>query len=181
MFCLTVNFILTLWHLTAESNFSFVKKVINSSLVENDSFQMACKGCSGNNASHYVLLASDIRGGCWWYSSRGWTFLPVSRYMLLPCDRWQQKGSLTKWDLTWKGVWSRGVSLNSSMQEERYPLTFTDACCMLTETRQWMRAQWGSGWCVLAVVTETVGHLHWCRLLWAWHAGSCSSLAKMYR
>jgi len=24
--------------------------------------------------SHVVILAHNIRGGCWWYSSRGWTF-----------------------------------------------------------------------------------------------------------
>ena len=30
--------------------------------------------------------------------------------ILLPCDRWQQRGSLTKW----KRGWSKGVSLNSS-------------------------------------------------------------------
>ena len=37
-----------------------------------------------------ITLAHDIRGGCWWDSSRGWTFSSVSHYMLLLCDRWQQ-------------------------------------------------------------------------------------------
>jgi len=41
------------------------------------------------------LRMSD-RGGCWWYGSRGWTFPPVFHYMLLPRDRRQQTGSLTK-------------------------------------------------------------------------------------
>ena len=38
----------------------------------------------------------------------------TSRYILLPCDRWQQRASLTKEHLRWKCVWSKGVSLNSS-------------------------------------------------------------------
>ena len=43
----------------------------------------------------------DIGGG------RGWTFPPVSRYTLLPVERWQQRGSLTQWHLPWKHVWSK--------------------------------------------------------------------------
>ena len=35
------------------------------------------------------------------------------------------------------------------------------------------------GWCISTVVT--VGHLCLCKLLWAWHAGFCSLLAKMHR
>ena len=30
-----------------------------------------------------------------------------------------------------------------------------------------------------AVVTTTVGHLLWCKFLWAWNGASCSSLAKI--
>ena len=43
------------------------------------------------------MLAQDTRGGCWWDGSRGWTFPPVSHYVLLLSDRWQQRGSLAKW------------------------------------------------------------------------------------
>ena len=43
------------------------------------------------------MLARNIRGECWCYGSRGWTFLPIFHYILLPCDRWQQRSSLTKW------------------------------------------------------------------------------------
>jgi hypothetical protein len=39
------------------------------------------------------------------------------RVRLLPCDRWQQGSSLAKWRITWKGLRSRGVPLNSSMQK----------------------------------------------------------------
>ena len=60
--------------------------------------------------------------------------------------------------------------------EKMSPMTFSDACRMFMETNQWMWAQWGSEWYVAAV---TLGHLHWCRFLWAWHVGSCSSLVNM--
>ena len=42
----------------------------------------------------------------------------------------------------------------------------------VSSVRRW------AGWCISAVVTEAVNLLCWCRLLWAWHAGSCLSLAK---
>ena len=38
--------------------------------------------------------------------------------VLLPCNRWQQRGRLTEWCLTWKYIWSKGVPLNSSMQKK---------------------------------------------------------------
>jgi len=28
-------------------------------------------GCSESNASYSITLAHDVRGGCWWYGSRG--------------------------------------------------------------------------------------------------------------
>jgi len=82
---------------------------------------------------------------------------PIFHYVLLLCVRWQQRGSLTKRSMTWKCVWSKDVELNSSVKEKCYPLTFIDAYWMFLETKQWMWAQWGSGWCISAVVTVTVG------------------------
>jgi len=41
------------------------------------------------------MLTHEVRGRCWWYGSRGWTFLPILHYILLHCDRWQQRGSPT--------------------------------------------------------------------------------------
>lgn len=110
-------------------------------------------GCSESNASYFILLAHNVRGGRWWYGCRGWTFLETLCYMLLPCDRWQQRGSLTKWCLTWKCGWSKSVSLNSSMQKAVYPLTFINALWMFMETKQQMWAQWGSQWCLSTAVT----------------------------
>ena len=81
-------------------------------------------GCSESNASYFILLAHNVRGRCWWGGNRGWTFPPIFLYVLLPCDRWQQRGSLSQQCLTWKCRWSKGVSLNASMQKKRHPLTF---------------------------------------------------------
>ena len=93
------------------------------------------------------MLAHNIRGRCWWYGRRGWTFLPIDHYMLLPCDRWQQRGSVTEYHLTWKCVRSKDVSLNSSLWKKLQPLTFTQDCWMFMESKQWNWAQRGGGVC----------------------------------
>ena len=129
-------------------------------------------------ASHFIILAHNIRGGYWWYGSRGWTCPPIFHYTLLPCDRWQQRGSLTEWRLIWKCVWSRGVELNSFKQKKWHPLTFTNACWTFMESKQWIWVQWGSGWCVS--VGARVGNLHWYRFFSVRHAGSCASLVTMH-
>ena len=90
-----------------------------------------------------MMLTHSIRGGCWWYGSRGWTFLPISHSILLPCDRWQQRRSLTEWHLTWKCVRSKCVELNSLMRKKWCTLTFINTCWTFLETKQWMWAQWG--------------------------------------
>jgi len=92
---------------------------------------------------------------CWWYASRGWTFPPKSYYMLWPCNRWQQRGTLTKWHLTWKCIWSKGVTLNSSMQKNGthwHSLMFVEhlwrpnSACEYTEVLSgavhWWQQQW---------------------------------------
>lgn len=47
---------------------------------------------------------------CWWYGSRGRTFLPTSHQVLWLWDRWQQRGTVTKWSLTWERGWSKAVT-----------------------------------------------------------------------
>ena len=74
--------------------------------------------------------------------------------ILLLCDRWQERGSLTEWHQTWKCLWSKGMQLNYSMGKKWHPLIFTDTPWMLIETKQWMWAQRSSGRCVSAVGTE---------------------------
>jgi len=138
-----------------------------------------CDGCSENNTSCFIMLAHNIKGKWWWYGNRAWTFMPIFHYVSLPWDRWQQRGSMTKWHLTLKCSWSKSVELNSSMQKKWHPVSFTDAYWMLVETNQWMSAQWGNRWCISAVLTVTVGHLCCCRFLQVWHTGS-SSLVEMH-
>lgn len=62
------------------------------------------EGCSESNASCFLTLTHGVRGRCWWFGGRGRTFTPAPRYTLLPCDRGQQKGSLTGWCLTQRCV-----------------------------------------------------------------------------
>ena len=109
-------------------------------------------GCSESNASYFIMLVHNVSSGCWWYDSREWTFPPISHCILLPCDRWQQRGSLTKWRVTWKCVWSKGVSWNFSPRKRLHLLTFIYACWTFTGTKQWM---WGNELWVSAVVTVT--------------------------
>mgnify|MGYP001856524073 CR=1 FL=1 len=105
------------------------------------------EGCSKSNASSLITLAYYIRGGCWWFGGRGQTFLPTFCYTMLPCmpcNRRQQRSSLTEWHLIWKCIWSKGVSLNSSMRKKMAP---TDIhWCLLSVYRD--QTQWGGGCCV---------------------------------
>ena len=54
-----------------------------------------------------------------------------------------------------------------------HPLTFIIACWTLMET-----TQWGSGWCISAVVTVTVGHFCWCGAQWMVPFSSSASDVK---
>lgn len=56
------------------------------------------------------------------------------------------------------GVWSGGedgaiVEWNSSVQKKWHPLIFINTLWTFMETKHWMWAQWGSGWCVSVVAT----------------------------
>ena len=126
------------------------------------------------------MLAHDIRSRSWCYGSWDWTVLPIFHYVLLPCNRWQQRGSLIKWHLTWSAYETKVCHWNSSVWKKWHPLTYTDSCWPLMETKQSLLAQWGSGWCASASVTVTVCHLCWSWFLQVQNAGFCSSLVKMH-
>ena len=89
-------------------------------------FSEIFEDCSKSNISLFIMLAHSIRGRWWWYGSTGSTFLPMFCYTLLLCNRWQQRGRLTKWHLTWKCRWSKDMSLNSYIWKKWHLLTFTD-------------------------------------------------------
>ena len=105
------------------------------------------------------MLACDIRGRCWWY---GWAFPLIFSYILLLCNRWQQRSSVIKWPLTCKRVWSNGVSFIEFLQKEKkmHPL----AECFW---RQWMWAQQGCGWCISEEATGIRSQFCSCWFLWA--------------
>lgn len=94
----------------------------------------------------YYLVPWCLRQTVVWQ----WTLsVPTSfHYMLWLYDRWQWRDSLTMWSLMWKHVWSKGVSLNSSMPKN----TFTDANWKFVDTKQWMLVQWDSGLCISALM-----------------------------
>ena len=73
--------------------------------------QLKCKDCSKSNSFHFMMLVHDVGGGCWWYGSRGWTFLPIFPNNLLPTAKMAEVGQSDKWHLTWKWIWSKGVPL----------------------------------------------------------------------
>lgn len=48
-------------------------------------------------------------------------------YIWLPSDKWEQRGSVTEWRMTWKcmgGV--EDVEFNFTLREKLHPLAFTD-------------------------------------------------------
>ena len=141
-------------------------------------YRIKYEGCSKSNGSYFIMLVHDVRGGCWWYDNRGQPFPPLCHIDFVAVQQMAAEGQSDKMGLTWKCTWSKGVKLNFSMRKKWHQLIFMDACQTFLETKWWIIAQWGSGWCVLAVVTA--GHSHWYRFLWAQYAAPYSWLAKVY-
>ena len=53
------------------------------------------KSCSESNVSCFIMFTRYVRIRCWWYGSRNWTFPQVFHYVLLLCNRWQQRDWMT--------------------------------------------------------------------------------------
>ena len=112
------------------------------------------EGCSRSNSSSLIMWVHSVRDRCCSYDSTGWTFPTIFHYILLLCDRWQQRGNLTKWCMTWKCIWSKGVSLNSSMQTKWHQwMSIHWSSLNIYGSKQWMWAQWGSACCISAEPT----------------------------
>jgi len=104
-----------------------------------------------------------------WLQEQGWelvgTFPPISCYFLLLCNRWQQRGSLTM--VSDMEVCRKQKCAISFLHVEKMAPTGSLWCLWTcVETKQWMWAQWGDGWCIPAVVA--VGHLHWFTFWQVW-------------
>ena len=134
--------------------------------------------CSKSNASDYVLLANDTGADD---AGMAVEVGPSHQYSTVFCccmTDGSREGSLTEWHLTWIGVWSRDLPLNSSGQKKLHPLTFIDTYWTFMETKQCMWAQWGGRYCISVLLTA--GYLCWCRFLQARRADSCSLVAKSH-
>ena len=123
------------------------------------------EGCFESN-TYFIILAHAIRVGCWWYGSRGWIFPPISRYMLLPCDRWQKRGTLTDWRLPWKCTWNNVCHWDLPCR--------TNGTCWhsptLVNTDRDQTVDVNTvrgGWCIFS--SSDSSHLHSYRCLEAWH------------
>ena len=91
---------------------------------------------------------------------------------------------MTEWCLTWKCIWSKGVSFNSSMKKILYSLAFTDACWIFTRPNSRCKhseavggafQQWQQRWERKATFWMAVHSCH--KMKWgvSWAAHSCKS------
>ena len=135
-----------------------------------------CKGCFENNAScgpqhqRWMLVVWQDRLN--FPTNILWHVVAV----------WQMAtgGSLTEWCLIWKCVWSKGVSLNSSIwgkSSAHWRSLMLGECFWIPKSGCEHRE--GSGWCVSAVATLTVTSTG--ADFWVQHAGSFSRLLKMHQ
>ena len=132
------------------------------------------EGWSESSVSNFIMSAHNVWGGCSWYGSRGWNFSSVFCYVLLPWNRWQQRGNLTKQHLTGKCAWSKGVALNPSMgggETHKNTLTDIHRCFLNIYRDQRIDVSTVRKWVMhCSKVRTTVGDFHWCRFLLSWHA-----------
>ena len=110
------------------------------------------EGCSESNASYFIILAHNIRGGCLWQQRLNLpTNIPLHFVAL-----WQYGSRGAVWQ---NGFWhGRAYKARISnwippYRKKWHLLTLIDDCWMFQETKQWMWAQWGGGQCISAVVT----------------------------
>jgi len=100
------HYVLLTRYILASKIIAFRMNVKSLSLVDKTGLYLMLEdiynGCSKSNATSFSHVDPKHQGGCWWYDSRGQTSSPIFHCMLLLCDRWQQRGSLTQWCLTWK-------------------------------------------------------------------------------
>ena len=131
------------------------------------------KGCSESDASNFMMLAYDIRGRCRWYGSRGCTFPPIFHYMLLLCDRWQQRGSLWHGSVDEAKVchWIPPYGKNGTHWHSFLLNVYGVQTVSVSTGRQWVGH--------FSCADSNSGHLCQCRFLWAWHGGSYSLLVKI--
>ena len=120
-------------------------------IFAHDTYRVSKLLCVFNSAAPKVMPPAlwcwpTVSVGCWRDGSNGWAFPPICCYILFLCDARQQRGSLTEWQLTWKCVWSKGLSLNSSMWKKMAPIdipwcllnVYADQAADVSTVRQWV-------------------------------------------
>ena len=109
-------------------------------------------------------------------------FTPVFCSILLPCDRWQQRGNLTK--CVWHGsvfeaeMWDL-IPPCGRIGTHWHASTFNvyGGQTVNVSTVRWWVVHFSSG----DNNVKVKQHYWWpCRFLWGRHAGSCSSLTEMH-
>jgi len=97
------------------------------------------------------------------------------------------RGTLTKWHLTWKCIWSKGLELNSFVRTKQPTTAFTDTHWTFMENKKWMwtvDVEWHT--VNSCVVHFSSGDRQWQwvnsvgRFLQVQHAGFYSLLAKIH-
>lgn len=78
---------------------------------------MNYEGSSENNASYFILLAHEVRGGCWWYGSRDRTFPPIVFKFCCRATDSSRVAARQNGVLHGRAYESRAASLNSSMRK----------------------------------------------------------------
>lgn len=93
---------------------------ISSSLVQSKILENL--DCLESCVSYAIALTHNVKGGCWWYSSRGLIFPLIFHWLFLLYDRQHQSDQMVS-DLC---TGHKRVSLNSSLQKIYHPMTFID-------------------------------------------------------
>ena len=101
------------------------------------------KSCSESNVSCFIMFTRYVRIRCWWYGSRNWTFPQVFHYVLLLCNRWQQRDWMTSDMEVDVDVKPRCVTV--FLYKEKMALTDISRLFLNVYGDQIVDVQWGSG------------------------------------
>jgi len=118
-------------------------------------------GCSKSNAFYYIMLVHKVRGRHYWHGRICWIFPPIFHVAVrqTSADRHSWQNSV------WHGSTYEAKICNSipsfRKKKKMHPFTLISTCWTFVETKQWMWAQWGSGWSIPAVVmvTQKISHV----------------------
>ena len=131
------------------------------------------KGCSESNASYFLMLSHNVRGGCMAVKP-----LPVCEYSITVVAMWQMaaEGHSDKMASNTEAYMKQNCVIEFLHVEKLAP---TDIHWRLLNVYEDQTVDVNTvRWCISAMTTTTVGHLCWWQFLQAWHAGSSSCWQK---